>query len=247
MSDKRASRQVKIFADGADIPSMLEAADDPVISGLTTNPTLMKAAGIEDYESFAHEVLSKISDKPISFEVFADDIAEMGLQAREIASWGQNVYVKIPVTNTRGDSTASLCGELSAQGVKVNVTAVFTIPQIENLLDCLSPDTPAVVSVFAGRIADAGIDPVPVMAQAKQMLTRHPKAELLWASPREVLNVIQAEQCGCDIITMTNDLIAKLKSIGKDLDEFSLDTVKMFYNDATAAGYSIDVRSSDAA
>jgi transaldolase len=244
MTDEIAPRTIKIFADGADLPSMLEAAADPMISGLTTNPTLMKVAGVTDYEAFAHEVLAKIKDKPISFEVFADELDQMESQARVIATWGDNVYVKIPVTNTKGVSTAALCGTLSRAKVKLNVTAIFTIPQIEALLTELSPDTPAVVSVFAGRIADAGVDPIPSMQQAKALLADFPKAELLWASPREILNLLQAEQSGCDIITMTPDLIAKQKSLGKNLDQFSLETVQMFYNDATAVGFTINTSGS---
>jgi transaldolase len=240
MRDNNSPRTIKIFADGADLNSMLEAAADPTISGLTTNPTLMKVAGVTDYEAFAHEVLAKIQDKPISFEVFADNLDQMESQARIIATWGDNVYVKIPVTNTEGISTAALCGTLSRAGVKLNVTAIFTLPQIELLLTELSPDTPAVVSVFAGRIADAGVDPIPTMTQAKVLLASFPKAELLWASPREILNVLQAEQAGCDIITMTNDLIAKQKSLGKNLDQFSLETVQMFYNDAATVGFTIN-------
>jgi transaldolase len=240
MRDNNSPRTIKIFADGADLNSMLEAAADPTISGLTTNPTLMKIAGVTDYEAFAHEVLAKIQDKPISFEVFADNLDQMESQARIIATWGDNVYVKIPVTNTEGISTAALCGTLSRAGVKLNVTAIFTLPQIELLLTELSPDTPAVVSVFAGRIADAGVDPIPTMTQAKVLLASFPKAELLWASPREILNVLQAEQAGCDIITMTNDLIAKQKSLGKNLDQFSLETVQMFYNDAATVGFTIN-------
>ena len=239
MLDSADKLKIKIFADGADLPSMLKAAMDPAISGLTTNPTLMKAAGVADYESFAREALAKITDKPISFEVFDDNLEEMKHQARVIASWGDNVYVKIPVTNTKGVSTATLCGELSHEGIKLNVTAIFTIAQIEELLAHLSRETAAVISVFAGRIADAGVDPIPTMQRAKELMANFPKAELLWASPREVLNVVQAEQSGCDIITMTNDLVVKLKSIGKDLGQFSLETVQMFYNDATAAGFSI--------
>jgi transaldolase len=240
MRDNNSPRTIKIFADGADLNSMLEAAADPTISGLTTNPTLMKIAGVTDYEAFAHEVLAKIQDKPISFEVFADNLDQMESQARIIATWGDNVYVKIPVTNTEGISTAALCGTLSRAGVKLNVTAIFTLPQIELLLTELSPDTPAVVSVFAGRIADAGVDPIPTMTQAKVLLASFPKAELLWASPREILNVLQAEHAGCDIITMTNDLIAKQKSLGKNLDQFSLETVQMFYNDAATVGFTIN-------
>lgn len=239
MPDRANSFKIKVYADGADLSSMVSAANDPLISGLTTNPTLMKAAGVEDYETFARAALEKITDKPISFEVFADDFEEMKKQARVIASWADNVYVKIPITNTKGESAANLCADLSNDGVKLNVTAIFTIPQIENLLQGLSRETPSIISVFAGRIADAGIDPVPTMTKAKQVMSDFPNAELLWASPREILNLVQAEQSNCDIITMTNDLIAKIKSLGKDLDQFSLETVQMFYNDAASAGYDI--------
>ncbi len=239
MSKVNQARTVKVFSDGADLQSMLDAAADPMISGLTTNPTLMRKAGITDYEAFAREVLSKITTLPISLEVFADDLEEMERQAKAIATWGDNVYVKVPITNTEGVSTTALCGTLSRAGVKLNVTAIFTIDQVKELLAELDPNVPAVISVFAGRIADAGVDPIPVMTEAKQLMSAHPAWELLWASPREILNVIQAEACGCDIITMTPDLIAKLKSLGKDLSQFSLETVQMFYNDASAAGYSI--------
>ncbi len=230
---------IKIFADGADFDSMLAAAANPAISGLTTNPTLMKKAGVTDYETFARKVLAKIKDKPISFEVFADGIDDMESQAQTIATWGDNVYVKIPITNTKGETTFDLCGRLSNSGVKLNITAIFTTAQVEGLLAKLSKETPAVISVFAGRIADAGVDPMGTITACKQLMADHPMAELLWASPREILNVVQAKQTGCDIITMTPDLIAKLKLLGKDLDQFSLETVQMFYNDATAAGYTI--------
>ena len=239
MTSGETQRKIKIFADGADRNSMLAAAADPLISGLTTNPTLMRKAGVSEYVPFAKDILSSIRDKPISFEVFADDIAEMERQAQEIAAWGDNVYVKIPITNTEGVPTFDLCGVLSEAGVKLNVTAIFTLAQIEGLLAKLSAKTPSVISVFAGRIADSGVDPIPTMLRTKEALAGFPRAELLWASPREILNLVQAEDAGCDIITMTPDLISKLKSLGKDLDEFSLDTVKMFYSDAAAAGYSL--------
>ena len=231
---------VKIFADGANVPGMLEMAANPLISGLTTNPTLMKNAGVTDYKSFALNVLAKIKDKPISFEVFSDEFDEMERQALEIASWGKNVYVKIPVTNTRGASSVELVGRLSNKGVKVNVTAMMTIEQVKKVVPALLDGPGGYVSVFAGRIADSGRDPVPIMMEIVQYLKPHPSVELLWASPREVLNILQADQIGCHIITVTNDLIKKMSLFGKDLSEFSLDTVKMFYNDARAAGYVLE-------
>ncbi len=231
---------VKIFADGANISGMLEMAANPLISGLTTNPTLMKAAGVTDYKSFALEVLSKIKDKPISFEVFSDDFDEMEKQALEIASWGANVYVKIPTTNTKGESSVELVRRLSKKGVKVNVTAMMTFEQVKKVVPALLEGPGGYVSVFAGRIADSGRDPVPIMAEIVRYLKPYPQIELLWASPREVLNILQANQIGCHIITVTNDLIKKMKLFGKDLNEFSLDTVKMFYNDAKAAGYVLE-------
>ena len=230
---------VKIFADGADKEKMIEAANNPLVAGLTTNPTLMKKAGITDYKTFAQEVLSVIKDKPISFEVFADDFPTMERQAKEIASWGDNVYIKIPITNTKGESCVDLVKTLSDAGIKTNVTAIFTLEQVEELLPSLKNSPGAYVSVFAGRIADAGMDPVPVMKRVVEMLQPYSHLELIWASPREVLNVVQAEQVGCHIITITPDLVKKLSNLDKDLNEFSLDTVKMFYNDATSAGYNL--------
>jgi len=231
---------IKIFADGASLPSMLEAARDPRIAGFTTNPTLMRKAGISDYRGFAKEVLAAIRDKPISFEVFADDIPEMRRQARDIASWGNNVYVKIPVTNTKRESTESLVRELAAGGVKLNVTAICTLDQVRDVARALAGGAPSVVSVFAGRIADTGRDPIPLMKEALQICRASaPSAELLWASPRELLNIVQAAEIGCDIITVTPDLLKKLELVGKDLGEFSLETVKMFHSDAQAAGFKL--------
>lgn len=231
--------KIKIFADGANLDDMLRLYANPRIQGFTTNPTLMRKAGITDYAQFAQTVLSHIQDRPISFEVFSDEFDEMERQARLIASWGDNVYVKIPVTNTRAESAAKLVSRLSADGIKLNVTALFTLAQVQTITDALHPNTPAIISVFAGRVADAGIDPMPIMAESLTIMATRPHAELLWASPREVFNVVQADAVGCHIITATSDVLAKLSSIGKDLTEFSLDTVKMFYNDAQAAGFSL--------
>ncbi|MBT3792804.1 MAG: transaldolase [Rhodospirillales bacterium] len=233
--------KVKIFADGADFDGMVKMYENPLIKGFTTNPTLMKAAGVSDYVTFARRVLKAIPDRPVSFEVFADEPDEMKRQATEIASWGKNVNVKIPITTTKGELLAPLVGELSASGIAVNVTAVFTLEQVQAIADVLNPEVFAIVSIFAGRIADSGIDPVPLMASAAKMLERHPKADLLWASPREILNILQADQTGCGIITVTNDLLKKLPLVGKDQDEYSLETVQMFYNDATKADYKIQL------
>jgi transaldolase len=230
---------VKLFADGADLDGILALAADPRIAGFTTNPTLMWKAGLTDYQEFAKRLLERITAHPISFEVFADDVAEMRRQARLIASWGENVYVKIPVTTTAGESMAALVRELSEDGVKVNVTALFTTAQVELITTAVCDGAPAYISVFAGRIADAGIDPVPIMARSVDIMVDAPRAELIWASPREVLNVIQADQVGCHVITMTHDLLEKLSSLGKDLDQFSLETVQMFRRDALAAGFSL--------
>lgn len=230
--------KIKIFADGAVLADMLAwYRNGSGVSGFTTNPTLMKKAGVGDYERFAKDVLAEIADLPISFEVFSDDLSEMERQAKKIASWGSNVYVKIPVTNTKGVSTASLVKSLSAGGVKVNVTAVFTLSQVELLVKHLVPQTPSIISIFAGRIANAGVDPMPIMRQAVEMAKALPVCEILWASPREALNVIQAEECGCHIITMTPDILAGLKTFGKDLTQYSLETVQMFYRDAQSAGF----------
>lgn len=231
--------KVKIFADGADLKSMRALAADPRIKGFTTNPSLMRKAGVEDYEAFAREVLKAIPDRPVSFEVFADDFAEMEAQAGEIATWGPNVYVKIPIQNTEAKSAAPLIARLSKRGIALNVTAIFTLAQVRATAEALDPATPAVVSVFAGRIADTGVDPMPLMRQSAEVLRSRPKAELLWASPRELLNIYQADEAGCHIITVAPDVLGKLGLVGKDLDAYSLETVKVFYQDATAAGYRI--------
>jgi len=233
---------IKIFADGADLQQMRALARLPHIAGFTTNPTLMRKAGIADYERFAREVLVAISDRPVSFEVFADDPDEMIEQGRVIASWGRNVNVKIPVTTTAGVFCGRVISTLSREGVVLNVTAIMTVEQVRQVAERLSPDAAAIVSVFAGRVADTGRDPVPLMREAARLLAAsRPKAELLWASPRELLNLFHAETAGCRIITMTHDLLAKLENVGKDLDAFSLETVRMFHRDATGAGYAIAV------
>jgi len=231
--------RIKLFADGADLPGILKLAELPYIKGFTTNPTLMRKAGITDYEKFARQVLEKITDRPISFEVFSDEFPDMERQARLIAGWGSNVYVKIPVTNTQGESAANLVHKLSHDGLKLNVTALMTNEQVRTVSTALRGGAASIVSVFAGRIADAGCDPIPMMREALNVLTECPGAELLWASPREVLNIVQADQINCHIITATSDILAKLGLLGKDLAEFSLDTVKMFYADARAAGFSL--------
>lgn len=231
--------RIKLFADGANLDRIRSFVGDPRVAGFTTNPTLMRKAGIVDYRAFAEEAISLVSPRPISFEVFSDHPDEMVRQAQRIASWGENVYVKIPVSTTTGRSTVDVIEELSSAGVRVNVTAVMTLGQIREVAGALSANTPSVISVFAGRIADAGVDPIPIIENAKQILELHPQAELLWASPREIFNLIQAEQSGADIITMTSDLWAKLENIGKPLDLFSLETVQMFYDDARGAGYAI--------
>jgi transaldolase len=233
---------VKLFADGADLGVIARMADDPLIRGFTTNPTLMRKAGVADYAGFARDVLAIVGERPISFEVFSDDFEEMERQAMEIASWGENVFVKVPVTNTLGEPSDSLVRRLSAAGVKLNVTAILTLEQVARVVDSLADDVGAFVSVFAGRIADTGRDPVPLMKRAVELLQARPHAELIWASPRELLNVFQADAVGCHIITATNDVLAKLALVGKELDEYSLETVKMFRQDALGAGYSIAVR-----
>ena len=230
---------IKIFADGADKTGMLSMYNNPRIDGFTTNPTLMRKAGIADYIGFAKEILQTIDDKPVSFEVFADEFEEMERQAREIATWGSNVYVKIPVTNTKKLSSASLIKKLSAEGVQLNITAILSLEQVSEVADALKNGSSSFVSVFAGRIADTGVDPVPLMKRALEILKPVPNAELLWASPREVLNVYQAESIGCHIITATNDILKKLDFKGKDLEEYSLETVQMFFDDAQQAGYSL--------
>ncbi len=231
--------KIKIFADGADKAGMLEMYAKPFIRGLTTNPTLMKKAGITDYRAFCKDILTSIKDKPLSFEVFSDDFAEMERQALEIASWGENVYVKIPVTNTKQETSYALVEKLAAKKVKLNVTAIMTLTQVRDVVASLDPNVPSYVSVFAGRIADTGRDPVPLMAAAVEQLKVAPAAELIWASPRELLNIFQAVEVGCHVITVTNDVLKKLTLVGFDLETYSLDTVKMFYNDAVAAGYEL--------
>jgi transaldolase len=234
--------KVKLFADGADLAGIKEMASNPAIKGFTTNPTLMRKAGIADYKGFALQALQLVGGRPISFEVFADEFGEMESQAHEIASWGRNVYVKIPVTNTDGEFAGPVIERLSRAGVQVNVTALMTVDQVKRVTERLAPDTPAIISVFAGRIADTGRDPMPIMAEAVSVMRARPRSELIWASPRELLNIVQAEQVGCHIITATNDILKKLPLLGKDLDAYSLETVEMFYKDAKAAGYRIAPR-----
>ena len=231
--------KVKLFADGADRDGMLEMYQKPYIQGFTTNPTLMKKVGISDYEAFAHDILQAIPDRPISFEVFADDFDEMERQALKIRTWGENVYVKIPVSNTRQQMSYDLIGKLAGAGVHLNITAILTLEQVRAVADAVKNGPASVVSVFAGRIADTGLDPVPLMSKALEILAVAPQAELLWASPREVLNIYQADAIGCHIITATNDIIRKLSLSGKDLAQYSLETVQMFYDDASRAGYQL--------
>ena len=231
--------KVKLFADGAEKAGMLEMYQNPLISGFTTNPTLMKKAGVSDYKAFAKDILSHIPDKPISFEVFSDEFDEMERQALDIASWGENIYVKIPITNTKGESSVPLITTLSEKEVKVNATAMFTVQQVQSVIPGLSKGPGGYVSVFAGRIADAGLDPLPIMREVLGLIKDYPGIELIWASPRELYNVVQANDIGCDIITATNSILKKLPSLGKDLDQFSLETVQMFYNDASEAGYTL--------
>ena len=231
--------KIKVFADGADLAGIKKSATDPRVKGFTTNPTLMRAAGVNDYKAFALEVLKVVTDRSVSFEVFADDLPTMENQAREIASWGPNVYVKIPVTTTKGEFAGPIIRSLSKAGVKLNVTAIMPLEQVRDVGAALDPNTPAIVSVFAGRIADTGRDPVPHMAEALRILGNRPKAELLWASPRELLNIFHADSIGCHIITVTGDLLNKLALVGKNLDDYSRETVSMFYRDATTAGFSI--------
>jgi len=228
---------VKLFADGADKAHIVRAYANPLIRGFTTNPTLMRAAGVQNYENFAREILDVVHDRPISFEVFADEFCEMERQARQIAGWAENVYVKIPVTNTRRESSLELANVLSQSGVKVNVTAVLTLDQVRKSAAALAGGAPALISVFAGRIADTGRDPMPIMSEAGQILSAHSNIELIWASPRELLNIFQANDAGCDIITVPDSVLAKLDLIGKDLTDFSLETVMMFCNDARKSGY----------
>jgi transaldolase len=232
--------RVKIFADGADLQGIVELYSKPYIDGLTTNPTLMRKVGVKDYESFALAVLKEVKAKPISFEVFSDEFPEMRRQALKMHEWQENVYVKIPITNTSGESAIALIEQLAAEGVKVNVTALLTPRQVKAVVAALDPNVPAVVSVFAGRIADTGVDPLPIMKESHEILAGLPKAELLWASVREVLNVFQAAACGCDIVTVPHEILRKVVTLGgKDLDELSLDTVCMFHQDAVAAGFKL--------
>lgn len=231
--------KVKIFADGADLEGMRALAREPHIAGFTTNPTLMRKAGISDYRAFALEVLKVISDRPISFEVFADEFGEMERQAREIASWGRNVYVKIPVSTTRSEPSYELIKRLAQDRLQLNVTALMTLAQVRDVAAALGDHAPACVSVFAGRIADTGRDPVPLMAAAVELLRPYPQQELIWASPRELLNVFHADSVGCHIITVTHDVLKKLALVGKDLDEYSLETVRMFHDDGRAAGFKL--------
>ena len=231
--------RVRIFADGADYDGIIAMSLNPLIQGFTTNPTLMRKAGVTNYEAFARRVLAAIPDRPISFEVLSDDFPTMIAQGRRIASWGKNVFVKVPVTNTKGEFAGDVIHALSAEGIIVNVTAVMTVPQVHASAEALAPDAPAVISVFAGRIADTGMDPVPHLRICRAAMASRPMAELLWASPRELLNIFQADDAGCDMITVGHDLLAKLNLIGKNLDEFSRETVEMFHRDAAAAAFDI--------
>jgi len=236
-----ADLKIKIFADGADLARVEERCTEPWVQGFTTNPTLMRSAGVAEYASFAHELLELVPDKPISFEVIADEPREIERQARLIASWGENVYVKVPITTTRAHPTADVVRRLSESGIKVNVTAILTLEQVEDATAWLADGPGGYVSVFAGRIADSGRDPIPIMRDALERLAPHPHEELIWASPREVLNVVQADAIGCHVITVTDEILKRLPNLGRELDEYSLDTVRMFYRDAQAAGYTLDV------
>jgi len=231
--------KVKIFADGALKNEMLDMHQKTFIKGLTTNPTLMNKAGIKDYRAFCKDILTVIKDKPLSFEVFSDDFSDMERQAVEIASWGDNVYVKIPITNTKSEPCYVLVKKLTNKKVKLNITAIMTLDQVSNVVDALDPDVAAYISIFAGRIADTGRDPIPIMQSALDIMKAKPLSELIWASPRELLNIFQADQIGCHIITVTHDILKKLALVDYDLDKYSLDTVKMFYNDAVVAGYKL--------
>jgi transaldolase len=233
--------KIKLFADGADLKVIAEMNRNPWIKGFTTNPTLMRKANVTDYKAFSLEALKIVPDKPISFEVFSDDFDEMEAQANEIASWGRNVFVKIPVSNTKREFSGPLIKRLASAGVQLNITAIMTPAQVARVLACLNVKVPSFVSVFAGRIADSGRDPVPLMAECVRLLKANPKAELIWASPRELLNIIQADAIGCHVITATNDVLAKLPNIGKDLDQYSLETVQMFRQDALKAGFHVEI------
>jgi len=240
MPDPVASLRVKIFADGADRASILDLAAKPWIKGFTTNPTLMRKAGIKDYESFGQALAREIPERPFSFEVLSDDFDEMEQQALRIASWGRNVYVKIPITDTRGRSSAALVRRLTEQGVQVNVTAMMTLAQVDAVVPSLRDGPPSCISIFAGRVADAGCDPLPILCGALDRIRAYPQIELIWASPRELFNIVQADQIGCHIITVTHDLLKKLHLLGRDLNDYSLDTVKMFVDDARAANFTLD-------
>lgn len=229
--------RIHLYADGADVRDMLAAAESGIVKGFTTNPTLMRKSGITDYEAFAREALDRVKGMPISFEVFADEFDEMERQAKRIATWGEGVFVKIPITNTRGESSVPLIARLSAAGVKLNITAILTVDQVRAVVEALDPGVPAIISIFAGRIADTGRDPVPIVEESIGLAKAKPLAQVLWASPRELLNIFQADACGCHIITVTSDILKKLAMVGKSLDDLSLDTVKMFFNDAAAAGF----------
>lgn len=229
--------RTKVFADGADLPALEKLCANPLIRGFTTNPTLMRKAGVSDYERFARAALELVGDRPISFEVFSDELDEMKRQAHILAGWGDNVYVKIPIMNTRREVSDDLVRRLSQSGVRVNVTAIMTLDQVERMVKCLHGGAPSNVSIFAGRIADTGVDPLPTMRTALELASSAPTIELIWASPRELLNLVQASDIGCHIITVTSDILAKLSLIGRDLNEYSLDTVKMFHDDAASAGY----------
>ena len=234
-----AQLKVKIFADGADLNGMLESYKDPYIKGFTTNPTLMRSSGISDYEHFARQVLERIPDRPISFEVFSDEFSEMEKQARKIFAWGKNVYVKIPVTNTRKESSVDLIRRLVSEGIQLNVTALMTSTQAQVISPVLGAHVHSYISIFAGRIADTGRDPMPIMKKAVEIMAEFPNQELIWASPRELLNIFQADEVGCHVITVTHEVLKKLPLVGKDLDEYSLDTVKMFYSDAQKANFKL--------
>jgi len=234
-----AELKIKLFSDGADKTQILRFYANPLIRGFTTNPTLMRSAGVKNYEAFAREILDVIRDRPISFEVFADNFGEMERQARKIAAWGENVYVKIPISNTKRQSSMELAGQLAHSGVKVNITAVLTLDQVRAAANALTGGSPGIISIFAGRIADTGRDPVPTVAAAVDLVSAYSNIELIWASPRELLNIFQANDAGCHIITVPETILAKLETVGKDLDEFSLETVAMFHNDAARSGYQL--------
>jgi transaldolase len=231
--------RIKIFADGADEKGIAELAANPMIKGFTTNPTLMRAAGVSDYEAFAHRVLEVVTEAPISFEVFADEWDEMERQARKITTWGKNVFVKIPITNTKGESAAALMHKLACDGIRLNITGMLTVDQVRTSTESLAGGPECIISVFAGRVADTGVDPIPLMCEALDVMRPHANLELLWASPRELLNIVQADAIGCHIITVTHDLLKKLPILGRDLADYSLDTVKMFHRDAQAAGFAL--------